>query len=283
MVTTQDKGREVTTARKATETSRRVRGMVKAMYRAALDAQAEGKPRAYAFVVGLFDEILIAMDVTPIWIENYAGLCAAKRDVERFISKSDNDGFAGALCTYCTVNIGFDALRADSGEIPTHAPDGGMATPTMMIGTGSTGCDPRHKLFQTLRRYHKDVPVYVQNLILPSPTANIKEVQDYYVKYMVEELKGLVEFMEKQTGRKMDWDKLNEIIDIANETYRLRYEIDVIREAVPSPMPMQDAMRYMGIRAGKWQPRHPSVCGPGLLRKERIKFCMVRLSKLLRQ
>ncbi len=236
---TQERGPERTTAKKGTETVKRVRGMVKEMYRRGHVAEAEGKPRAYAFIMGPINEILAAMDITPIFIENYAGLCAAKRAAEPFLAKSDSEGFAGALCTYTTNNIGFCALQAQ-GQVPPDAPDGGLPRPTMMLGSGMMVCDPRHKLFQTLRRYYNDVPVYAYNLMWPSYDANIKEVQGYYIKYITEELKGLVEFLEKQTGRKMDWDKLGEVIANADETSRLMHELRELRKSIPCVMPTQD-------------------------------------------
>ncbi len=244
MVTTEQKGPERTTAIKGTETVKRVRGMVKELYRAGHEAEAEGKPRVYSFLVGGHNEILRAMDLTPIFIENYAGLCAAKRAAEPFLAKSDSEGFAGALCTYTTNNIGFCALQA-AGQVPPDAPDGGMARPTVMLGDGMMVCDPRHKLFQTLRRYFPDVPVGFYNLIWPSFDANIKEVRGYYIKHMVDELKGLVEFLEKQTGRKLDLDKLAEIVATAEKTRRIMYELRQLRRSIPCVMPSQDNFSCM--------------------------------------
>ncbi len=240
MVTTEQKGPEITTAKKGTETVKRIRGMVKEMYRQGHVAEAEGRPIAYCGAQDYDGEIMRAMGITPVWWENYAGLCAAKRAAEPFLAKSDSEGFAGALCTYTTVSIGFAALCAQ-GQVPADAPDGGMPRPTMMLGRGMMVCDARHKLFQTLRRYYPDVPAHVHNLLWPAYDANVKEVQDYYVKYMVDEFKGLVEFMEKQTGQKMDWDKLEEYIYNAEETVRLQGELRELRKSIPCVMPTEDA------------------------------------------
>ncbi len=237
---TQGKSPERTTAKKGTDTIKRVRGMVKEIYRQAHVAEAEGRPIAYASANNCEAEIMRAMGITPVFWEGYGGLCAAKRAAEPFLAKSDSEGFAGALCTYATVTIGFAALRAH-GQVPEDAPDGGMPKPTMMLGGGMMICDPRHKLFQSLRRYYPDVPAYIHNLLSPSYDANVKEVQGYYIKYMVAEFKGLVEFLEKQTGRKMDWDKLEEYVYNAEETTRLVHEINKLRESIPCVMPTQDA------------------------------------------
>ena len=229
---------------KTTEAARKVRGFTKGISQRAHEAAAAGEPIAYCFIMSLYDEILRSMDITPIWTENYAAISAVKRQAERFISKAEVDGYARDLCTYCTINIGFDALRQEEGGIPPESPDGGMEKPTVMLGTGMMICDPRYKSYQIAQRYN-DVPMYVHGLLWPAADANVAEVQDYYVKYITEELRGLVDFLEKNTGKKMDWDRLNETIDLANKTQRVWYDAYQLRKAVPAPMPTEDAMNTM--------------------------------------
>ncbi len=91
-MTLDEKGQTKTTAVKGTESARKIRGMVKNIYRGAHEAKAQGKKVAYFMVASQYDEILRAMDVVPIPTENYAGLCAAKRDMDRFLLKAEADG-----------------------------------------------------------------------------------------------------------------------------------------------------------------------------------------------
>ncbi len=88
----EEKGQAKTTAEKGTESARKIRAMVKNIYRGANEAKAQGRKVAYFMVVSQYDEILRAMDVVPIPTENYAGLCAAKRDMDRFLLKAEADG-----------------------------------------------------------------------------------------------------------------------------------------------------------------------------------------------
>jgi len=229
---------------KTTDAAKKVRPLTKKISQQAHEAAAEGRPIAYCFIMSLHDEIIRAMDITPIWTENYAAITAVKRQGERFISSAQGEGFPRNLCTYCTIQEGFDVMRHQLGMMPPDAPDGGMERPTMMLGTGMMICDPRYKSYQTAQRYN-DVPVHVHGLLWPAADANLAEVQDYYVKYIVEELRDLVDFLEKQTGRKMDWDRLNEIIDLANKTYQVWYDAYQLRKAIPAPMPTEDAMSTM--------------------------------------
>src|SRR3990170_1618165 len=79
---------EPTSATKSLECAKKVRPLVKEMYARAHEAKKQGRPVAYCMVMSQYDEILRAMDVTPIWTENHGGLCATKRDADRFLAKA---------------------------------------------------------------------------------------------------------------------------------------------------------------------------------------------------
>jgi len=233
-----------TTATKTTNTSRKVRGLVKKMYQDAHEASRRGEPTAYAFIMSFSDEIIRAMDITPVWTENYAGLCAAKRDAGRFLQSATGEGFPKDLCTYALCGLGFDALRARLGQMPPQAPDGGMARPTVMLGSGMMVCDPRYKWFQALQRY-MDVPFYAHNLLWPPYPCDLDEAEGYYTRFLARELRGLIDFLEGQTGRKMDWDRLSETVDLAERTLKIWWRAYDLRRAVPAPMPSEDAFNCM--------------------------------------
>ncbi|OGN86797.1 MAG: hypothetical protein A2158_03590 [Chloroflexi bacterium RBG_13_46_14] len=213
----------------------------------AQQAKAEGKPVAYSFIVCAYDEIIHAMDVVPVWTENYAGVCAAKRDAQRFLEKAESENFSRSLCTYALCDLGFDIWRAELGEMPPDAPWRGLVRPDMMLGSGQLVCDPRNKWYQAAQHYMPDVPVYEVGMPWPQYESDYdyREVQDYYVKYIVEQLRGLVEFMEKHTGHKMNWDRLAEMVDITDKTWNLIWETYELRKAKPCPMDTGDAMNTM--------------------------------------
>jgi len=233
--------------RTATEAAAKIGPMVKAMIASVLQARDEGKPIAYTFICCCYDEIIRAMDIVPHWVENYAGICGAKRDAQRFLERAGAENFSRSLCTYALCGLGFDAWREQMGEMPPDAPWGGQTRPDVMLGSGQILCDPRSKWYQAAQHYMPDVPVY--NVGLPWPPYendyDYREVQDYYVKYIVEEIRGLVAFLERHTGRKMDWDRLSELVDLTDRTWNLIWETYELRRAVPSPMGTGDAMNTM--------------------------------------
>lgn len=232
-----------TSAVKGTETARKVRSFVKNIYKTAQEAKEQGKKISYFMVSSHYDEIFRAMDVVTLPTENYAGLCAAKREMDRFLQKAEEDGYSQVLCSYARIGLGFDSLRRESGGIPENAPDGGMPKPDMMVGSSSI-CDPRYKWYQAAGRY-LDVPCHSIDVVKPPVDADLKTVIGHYVRYQQAQFEGLIAFLEKQTGKRLDRDRLWETLRLGDEAWRLWYETDQLRVAVPSPMPSQDRFSMM--------------------------------------
>jgi benzoyl-CoA reductase subunit B len=231
----------------ATEAASKIGGMVKAAIGGTVKAKEEGKKLAYSFIVCSYDEIIRAMDIVPVWTENYAGICGAKRDAQRFLERAESLGFSRSLCTYALCGLGFDQWREELGEMPPDAPWGGQARPDMMLSSGQILCDPRNKWYQACQQFMPDVPIYDVGLPWPMYEDDIElsEIQDYYISYIVSELRGLVEFLKEQTGRKMDYDRLRELVDLGERTWNLIWETYELRRAVPTPMGTGDAMNTM--------------------------------------
>jgi benzoyl-CoA reductase/2-hydroxyglutaryl-CoA dehydratase subunit BcrC/BadD/HgdB len=232
----------------ATQAAAKIAKFVRGNLAATLKAKEEGKKVAYAYINNGQDEVMRAMDILPAWGESFAGVCAAKRDAEKFLQKAEADNFSRSLCTYATCTIGFDMWREElGGEIPPGTPWGGMGRPDMIIGSAQQLCDPRFKWPQATQHYLPDVPVFVGSMYYPQwdPNANYHEQEKIYVKYAKAELLELVRFCEKHTDKKMDWDKLSALVDLAERTWDLFIDAYELRKAFPTPMDTGDAMNTM--------------------------------------
>jgi benzoyl-CoA reductase/2-hydroxyglutaryl-CoA dehydratase subunit BcrC/BadD/HgdB len=232
----------------ATEAAARVGSIGKAMTFEGQHAHEQGKKTAFAFIFDLYDEILRTMDIVPIWTENFAGICGAKRDAQRFLEKAESQSLSRSLCTYALCGLGFDSWREElGGQMPPNAPWGGQPRPDMMLGSGQALCDPRIKWYQAAQQYMPEVPIY--NLGLPTipfeRDYDAIEVYPYYIKYITEQLRGLVAFIENIVGKKMDYDRLAQTIDLAERTWNLIIDTYELRAAVPCPMGTGDAMNTM--------------------------------------
>ncbi len=233
--------------------STKVGPMMKEAIGGVVEAKKEGKAIAYSFIQCNYDEILRAMDIVPMWTENYAGICGVKRDTGRFLEKAESLDFSRSLCTYATCGLGFDAWRAETGEIPPDAPWGGQVKPDVMLSSGQLICDPRNKWYQACQQFYPDVPIHNSAALWPVYENDVdrREVEGYYVKYLTQDLKDLVAFLEKHLSKKMDWDRLWETINLADRTMDLLVECRELRKAVPTPMDTGDAMNTMVAHAFK--------------------------------
>jgi len=225
---------------RSTQTSNEASELVKKMYLRGVQSALEGKPIAWVMVGCLAEALLQAMDVTPIYTENYATVCASRGEAEPFMDLAAGEGFSNLICGYTMTGLGYALRMRELGQVPPDAPLGGMPKPSMLIGCSAV-CDPRYKWYQALGRY-LDTPYYTFDVLWPPIDADIEEVKGYYIDYLMEGLRGLVAFLEENTGRKMDMDRLSQIVATAEETRRVWWQVHELRKAVPAPMPAQDML-----------------------------------------
>jgi benzoyl-CoA reductase/2-hydroxyglutaryl-CoA dehydratase subunit BcrC/BadD/HgdB len=130
------------------------------------------------------------------------------------------------------------------GEIPPGAPLGGMAKPTFMLSSGAF-CDARYKWFQALRRYW-DVPLWVMEFPHPgTDEITMEGTFDYTIKYIIEELREFTSFVERALGKKMDWDRLSEILDDQEKVFEVWGAANDLRKSAPCPMHSRDFWTMM--------------------------------------
>ncbi|MFH1639373.1 MAG: 2-hydroxyacyl-CoA dehydratase family protein, partial [Chloroflexota bacterium] len=68
---------------------------------------------------------------------------------------------------------------------------------------------------------------------------------DEEVKYLVGELGEMVSFLEETSGRRMNWDKLSEIVAGMDRQIELYREIAELRKSVPSPLQPQGFLQLI--------------------------------------
>ena len=222
-----------------------IRPMVNKMYMEGVSAQQEGKPVAWCMVNWWEGDIVMrAMGITPVYPENFGTVCAATGMAQKYLARSEEEGFPTYLCGYSRNHIGYVAEMKQLGKIPSDAPLGGMAEPTFMLGSG-IACDTRFKWFQALRQYF-DVPVWTIDTPVYDPSEDINsEVHTGNILHKVEELKQFIKFLENLLGKKMDMDLLSEYADNQDKVFRLWWEINEMRKAEPCPMHSRDFWTLM--------------------------------------
>ncbi len=217
-----------------------LRALVDGMYEKAIAASKDGEPTAWCMVNWWGgDVILRAMGVACVYPEDFGAVCAAFGAAPDYLAYSDADGFPTHMCGYARNCLGYAARMKELGEIPPEAPMGGMPAPTLLLGSGFF-CDTRYKWFQALGRY-MDAPVWV----LEMPHPGVKESRSegafkHNINFLVEELREFTAFLENLLDKKMDWNRLEEIVDDTIEMNRVWHQVNELRKAKPCPMHSRD-------------------------------------------
>jgi benzoyl-CoA reductase/2-hydroxyglutaryl-CoA dehydratase subunit BcrC/BadD/HgdB len=217
-----------------------LRPMVDKMYEEGLRAAQSGEPVAWCMGNWLEgDAILRAMGVIQVFPENYGAVCAAMGVAPGFLSRCEAEGFPTHMCGYARNCIGYTARMVELGDIPPEAPMGGMPKPMLLVGSGMA-CDARYKWFQALRRY-LEVPIWILEMPTPGYGGTKRErTYDSTMRYVVAELRDFVTFLEGLLQKKMDWDKLCEMVDNMEKVQRVWWEALEMRKAIPCPMHSRD-------------------------------------------
>jgi benzoyl-CoA reductase/2-hydroxyglutaryl-CoA dehydratase subunit BcrC/BadD/HgdB len=186
-------------------------------------------------------EICLGLDIIPFGTEQFASLCAAKQVAAYYCERAEAEGFSPDICGYCKTVVGYSARFKELGGVPPEAPYGGAPKPDMLLGRAGVICDPGFKWYQATQRYF-DVPVFIFDRQPLPDTIDYEdeEIIRQYIDYELAELRRLVRFLEGQTSRKLNMDRLSERVDLSHEMYKLAYETWKLRQAVPCPMPSQD-------------------------------------------
>lgn len=219
-----------------------LRAKVNESYLKGTEAVKSGKPVVWGMLNYYYgDAVLKAMDVEVVYPENYGAALAAFGVAQKYLDIADADGFPTHLCGYSRANIGYTSrmMKELGGEIPSDAPLGGMPKPVFLMSSTAV-CDARYKWFQALGQY-MDVPVWT----FEAPGPGLKEffmegAYERMIEMGVKHLRDFVAFVERMVGKKMDWDKFNETVDVILEINRVLHETNELRKAKPCPMHSRD-------------------------------------------
>lgn len=188
------------------------------------NARDEGKFVA-AHTVFFPTEILYAMDIVPMHTETttwmislFTGECAD------LLSAGTDLGLASEICT---------PHRGMAGAFAS----GALPRPDVMLWS-SLICDNTAKSGELLMKINR-----CPGFFLDHPFQHTEDE----MKYLVGELNSMICFLEEQSGGKMDWDRLAEIVARMDRQIELFREIGELRKAVPSPFHTQGFLELLTI------------------------------------
>ncbi|MBL7119403.1 MAG: 2-hydroxyacyl-CoA dehydratase [Dehalococcoidia bacterium] len=179
-------------------------------YEGACRAKEKGEPLAWVNF-GVISELFWAMDIVPVVIDVVTGLTAPTAGAIKYIDIAE-EHIPDYVCANNKVLMG----AALAGDIPI---------PDVMVHP-SHPCDSNLATYPVMAEYFGfpyfciDMPYFRNERSGP---------------YVAGELRRLVSFLEEKTQRKLDVDKLKQVMEYSNQAHEYILKISDLRQAVPCP------------------------------------------------
>ncbi len=168
-------------------------------------------------------EILYAMDIVPMHTEMTTWLVALfLGEQAELLSAGAELGLAAEICS---------PHRGLAGAFLR----GYLPRPDVMLWSNLI-CDNTAKSGELVMKLNNCPGYFIDHPFQHSQTE---------VSYLVNELKGMIKFLEEHSGHKMNWDKLAETEARSNQQLALTREINELRKLVPSPFPTQGFLKLL--------------------------------------
>jgi len=160
-------------------------------------------------------EIFAAMDLPWFQILQSSFLASSAPYLAEYIEGCEEIGLGTDVCTAVRLSIYF----IEAGLVPI---------PTAIVSPLQP-CDAVPMSYQTLSRNKqwRDIPQFA----FDSPYWE----DDRSIEYFAEEYKKMVSFLETSTGRRLDMERLKEVVEESNLQYQLWMEYNELKRAVPCP------------------------------------------------
>jgi benzoyl-CoA reductase/2-hydroxyglutaryl-CoA dehydratase subunit BcrC/BadD/HgdB len=204
-------------------------------------------------------EIFRAMDIPYVVNQWWAAVCAAKQMSPYYLGLLNERGYRQDLCRYCSLSLAsaFDPQ-------PETGPWGGLPRPSLAVARLT--CDAQAKIFELWSRQF-GIPFYPLENTVPleiperwwekAPRQWEDLFEPHRLDLMVEELKGLIRFLETSTGKTFSETRFRRVMERVNEQEEYnRRARDLIAETVPAPLSVTDQIPSVMIpqwhRGTRW-------------------------------
>jgi len=176
-------------------------------------------------------EFLFAMDIIPIYPENYAAMCAANHQSVELMEAAEQAGFSQDICAYARTDFGADITQG--------GPAGGLPPPHFLVCSTNI-CKTVIKWYEVVARKY-DVPLFIVDTPFLHEGLN-KDLIDYTVR----QLKDLEGFLSEFTGCPFDRERFYEVLSLSQEAAEQWKKMLYLGKTVPSPFNSLDSFIHLG-------------------------------------
>jgi benzoyl-CoA reductase/2-hydroxyglutaryl-CoA dehydratase subunit BcrC/BadD/HgdB len=209
---------------------------VMGQYFAALDrGPAEGKKTAWCTSVGPA-ELLRALGFNVYFPENHGAMLGASRMATDLIPVANARGFSPDICSYLTSDVG-SYLQGVS-PLQKMKLSGPPKADVLVYNTNQ--CRDVKDWFQF---YAREWNVPCLGVHTPRATNGVDQP---LVDFVARQIEALVGPLEQVAGRKLDADRLREVVDLSRQTTLLWKAVLEAAATVPAPITFFDGTIQMG-------------------------------------
>ncbi|TAL31042.1 MAG: 2-hydroxyacyl-CoA dehydratase [Spirochaetes bacterium] len=213
-------------SKKRLTTAKELSRIIIEYYQECNQARGMGKPVGWMPPMNGGIEIFYAMDLQPVFPENWSPICAAFGLTPENFRVTEEMGYSRDLCGYLrNINGYVYGLMKNGG-----GPLGGLPEPDLIISPGA-GCIPVMKIFHIMEERFPDAKVFRADL----PQVAVEDIREDHLRYAVSEINRLIEFLTEATGRTLDRDRLAEVVMLSDRACALWDEIMAYRKSIPTP------------------------------------------------
>lgn len=177
--------------------------------------ETAARENSYLAAIGGYTpvELLYAMDIVPFHLEMYAINVTFMSGCEPLLDAAAGYGIPTEVCSAQRASIGLAVSEA-------------IPRPDLVINTALV-CDPAIKTFEIISKRYQCPTFFLDQPYLFNESG---------VKYYKKELENLIAFLEVETKQKLDWQRLEETLELSRQAANLYREASELRKAVPTPM-----------------------------------------------
>ncbi len=210
---------------------KRMKEIMTAYYIDAKTAEQTGKKVAWITSGGPV-EPLIAMDVIPVYPENHGAMIGASKMGVDLCEKAEAMGYSSDLCSYARSDISCATVNG--------GPIGGLPRPDMLVCCNNI-CGTVLKWYEVQARFFK-VPLF----ILDTPFCHTEFTEEAR-RYVQEQINEYIAFLEESCGKKLDFDRMQEVGRLSVEGQRLWQAVLDTAINRPAPLSAFDAFFHLAL------------------------------------
>ncbi len=178
-------------------------------------------------------EITTTMGIAVVYPENMGAAVGAKGGGQRMCEYAEGMGYSGDLCSYSRINFAYaDLKKCEELEIPF---------PDFLLCCNNI-CNCMMKWYENLA-IELDIPL----LMIDIPHLTEEKCDPERIKYIRAQFDDCIRQLEEITGKKMDYDKLNEVMAVSQRSSKAWLRAVSYMSATPSPFSGFDIFNNMAV------------------------------------